>query len=326
MSKHWLVSFGLVMGLMVSSGVQGQEVTAHSETTHSEQNAAIELDEAALAEIERLRAEVERLLSTVPPSLHDRVRELLLTSSEPSALESATPVSDGTAADEAEPVVAAAGVDSAADPAPPVSTESKSRDVAEAVAEAGDGPVIESSKIEPAKSEPSEIEPSKRQGPSLHAQRVSRRPTCNSLDPLDENGDGKINAQDRYWRYLYVWIDQNRDGQRQDKEVESAYAAGVREIANSLGIFYRKKGSVGEIRRDKTLLLDLAGNGFGAGRRPDDGVLMVDTDGLGRGDGPQVLAANGAPVEGIAPFVAGWKMRLGDGQVLAINCPPGGSE
>lgn len=309
--RYWLVCLCMIICLMGAVGAYAQSAGANADPVGGASPG--ELDEAALAEIDRLRLEVERLLSTVPSSLHDQVRELLLapsTSVEAAPSEVPAPevpapevpgtsIRDDAAVEAAEPGSSVAEMDSPRDSVTP--EEVKAEEVAEAV-----------------------TEPSKQQGPTPQTRRQSRRPTCNSLDPLDENGDGKINAQDRYWRYLYVWIDHNRDGQRQEKEVESVYAAGVREIANGLGIFYRKKGSVGEIRRGDTLLLDLAGNGFGSGRRPDDGVLMVDADGLGRGDGPQVLDADGADVTGIEPFVAGWQMRLADGGVLTLNCPGGG--
>lgn len=305
-SGRWLV-FLLVLCPASVVGALAQDGAAGSASDREAQQE--ELDAASLAEIERLRDELERLLSTVPPSLHDRVRELLLTSPGPAQGEGhevlgtpsqvpGTPISDPPVVEQALADGAEAEPGAAPDPAPPVTPTEEPEPIAE-----------------PA------IEPSKQQGPNPLARRQSRRAACNTLDPLDENGDGKVNAQDRYWRYLYVWVDQNRDGRRQDKEVQSAYAAGVREIETGLGGFYRKKGGLGEIRRGEALLFDLAGNGFGGGRRPDDGVLMVDADGLGRGDGPKVLDASGAAVQGIEPFEAGWQVRLADGKILAINCP-----
>lgn len=332
--RYWLVCLCMIICLMGAVGAYAQSAGANADPAGGASPG--ELDEAALAEIERLRLEVERLLSTVPSSLHDQVRELLLAPT--TSVEAAPPEVPGasissTSINTAEAVPSEAVPSEAPEvPAPEVTGISIRDDAAVEAAEPGSSVAERDSprdSVTPEEVRAGEVaeavtEPSKQQGPTPQARRQSRRPTCNSLDPLDENGDGKINAQDRYWRYLYVWIDHNRDGQRQEKEVESVYAAGVREIANGLGIFYRKKGSVGEIRRGHTLLLDLAGNGFGSGRRPDDGVLMVDADGLGRGDGPQVLDADGAEVTGIEPFVAGWQMRLADGQILTLNCPGGG--
>lgn len=151
--------------------------------------------------------------------------------------------------------------------------------------------------------------------------RASRRPLCNSLDAFDENGDGKVNAQDRYWRHLHLWIDGNRDGQRQEKEIQSAYGAGVREISTRLDVFYGRKGSLGEIRIGEGFLFDLGGDGFGDSRRPNDGLLLVDAEALGRGDGPQILDGSGHAVTVMAPFAADWTFRWADGSELKTSCP-----
>ena len=102
--------------------------------------------------------------------------------------------------------------------------------------------------------------------------------------------------------------------------MESAYDAGVREIARELDVFYRRKGSLGEIRRGELLLFDIGGDGFGGGRRVDDGALAVDADALRRGGGPNLVDADGAPIEGIRPFAPGWRIELG-GETLSLTCP-----
>lgn len=148
-----------------------------------------------------------------------------------------------------------------------------------------------------------------------------RSKRCNTLDFLDDNGDGKISASDRHWRHLYLWIDKNRDSQQQEKEIISAYEAGVRGIALDLETFTRKKGSLGEIRVDERLLFDLDGNGFGDHRRNDNGMLLVDATALARGGGPQILGPGNEPATGVLPWSGGWSVRLADGTSTALTCP-----
>lgn len=246
------------------------------------------LDAATVQEIERLRAEIERLLATLPEASRDEALDLLW--GEPKAATDS-----------------AAGQQTPLDPQPQV-------DTVVAIAEPAE-PAESAEPAEPvATTEPDSVE-------LPTAPTRGRRAPCNTLDVFDENGDGKVSGLDRYWRYLYVWVDDNRDDRRQDKEIESVYEAGVREIGRRLDVFYRKKGGLGELRIRRNILLDLAGDGFGGGRRPDDGVLLVDADGLGRGDGPKVVDGSGAPVTGKAAIVAGWRFRLADGSELAIRCP-----
>lgn len=151
--------------------------------------------------------------------------------------------------------------------------------------------------------------------------RRRRARKCNTLDFLDENGDGQISAADRHWRHLYLWIDKNRDSTRQEKEIVSAYAAGVREIALDLETFTRRKGALGEIRRGEGLLFDLGANGFGQSRRVDDGLLLIDTEALARGNGPRILGPDRNPIRSVAAWARGWSVRLDDGSEAALTCP-----
>ncbi len=152
---------------------------------------------------------------------------------------------------------------------------------------------------------------------------LKRRPvreTCNTLVPLDENGDGRISAADRLWRHLYVWTDKNKDRQMQEKEVESAYARGVREISTSVETFIRSKGNLGEIRIKENIVLDLRGDGFSERSRQDDGVLLIDASAVARGDGPEILDDRGAVLGDLQPFRAGLQVRTGD-QITPLSCP-----
>ena len=149
-----------------------------------------------------------------------------------------------------------------------------------------------------------------------------RPPRCNTLLPLDENGDGKVSASDRHWRHLYLWEDANGDGVAQEREIESAYERKVREIELDLDVFYRRKGSFGEIRKtDAGLRFDLDGNGFGDGRRDDDAILALDATALRRGAGPDLQGEDGASLEGIVPLRRGQRLVEGDGAAVVFDCP-----
>ncbi len=150
--------------------------------------------------------------------------------------------------------------------------------------------------------------------------RRSRRAPCNTLRPLDENGDGKISSADRYWRHLYVWTDKNGDRQVQDREVESAYHLKIREIAVSLETFIRIKGGLSEVRVEDQVVLDLRGDGFSERARRDDGVLVIDAGALARGDGPRLLGPGAEPLGGFVPFRSGLSLEL-SGEVTELNCP-----
>ncbi len=150
--------------------------------------------------------------------------------------------------------------------------------------------------------------------------RRSRRPECNTLRPLDENGDGRISAADRYWRHLYLWTDRNGDRQPQEREVASAYDRRVREIAVSLETFIRSKGGLGEIRIEEAVVLDLRGDGFAERARRDDAVLVVDATALSRGGGPRLLGPGGEALEGYQPFRSGLRLDVA-GELTEITCP-----
>ena len=145
-----------------------------------------------------------------------------------------------------------------------------------------------------------------------------RRPSCNFLEMLDENGDGRLTALDRHWRHLYVWSDKNGDRQAQENEVDSVYARDIREISTHLTTFVRKKGTVGDIRVEDFLRLDVRGDGFGG---VDDGILVVNATRLKRGSGPELRSAAGEGLEGFQPFQEGLTVQIGDGEATELVCP-----
>ena len=158
-------------------------------------------------------------------------------------------------------------------------------------------------------------------GPLPLLRRRNQRPACNTLHILDENADGKISSQDRNWRHLYLWTDKNADGQRQEREIESTYDRGVRELSLSLETFIRTKGGLGEMRLDEHIVLDLRGDGFSDRARRDDGILLLDATSIQRGEGPKLLGPEGEVLDGYQPFRPGLRLQSATGQVTSLNCP-----
>ncbi len=151
--------------------------------------------------------------------------------------------------------------------------------------------------------------------------RRPQRASCNALAPLDENGDGRVSAADRYWRHLLIWIDKNNDGLMQEKEIDSAYARGVREITNSFETFIRTKGTLGEIRVSQNVVLDLRGDGFSERSRRDDGVLLIDASAIARGTGPKILDDRSTVLTDAQPLRAGLQVRFADDRITSLSCP-----
>ncbi len=166
---------------------------------------------------------------------------------------------------------------------------------------------------EPPAVEPPAVEPP----PPPPPPRRRRRRSCNTLLAFDENGDGKVDVADRYWRYLYLWIDRNGNGQVEERETLIPFDRKVRHISVDLETFEKTKG-IGEIHLGETVTLDLKGDGFGG---DDDAVLVVDATALGRRGGPRLLDAEGRVLEGIVTFRRGLALRDAAGGVVALDCP-----
>jgi len=155
------------------------------------------------------------------------------------------------------------------------------------------------------------------------ARSPAARAACNTLEPFDTREDGRIDSGDRYWRYLYLWTDENGDGEVTEGEVRSVFEAGVRNISVRLDRFEGKEGSVGLLRVDRWIVLDPLGDGFSGGvtGRTDDGALTVDAGALGRFSGPQLLDPDGRPLAGMQPFRPGLSLREASGRVIELSCP-----
>ncbi|MEM1176864.1 MAG: hypothetical protein AAGM22_00850 [Acidobacteriota bacterium] len=156
---------------------------------------------------------------------------------------------------------------------------------------------------------------------------ISRRGACRTLGPFDTDGDGKLTGLDRYWRHFYLWTDVNENRKLDEREVESPYERGIREIDVALRSFVRGKGKrkrALEIQLEEHILLDVGGDGWtGADPRGDDGALAIDTSALRKAGGPDVRDSRGRTLEGVQPFRPGWVLRLTDGSEIQANCPKG---
>jgi hypothetical protein len=141
-----------------------------------------------------------------------------------------------------------------------------------------------------------------------------RRGRCNALKVFDDNRDGVLDAADGVWRFLYLWNDRNGNGQVDKKEVDSAFARGVRTIAADLGSFEHKKGWAGDIDVTDTVTFDFA--------RKDQPVLVIEAGDFNRGDGgPKLQGPDGQPLTGTLPFTGGWQLVYPDGTRVTLDCP-----
>lgn len=265
------------------------------------------LDAATAEEVQALGEAIRALLEGLPPDQRDAVRRQLGAALQTPEMPTEAPAqAEGKVTAEPAPIDTAVTEKATAEP---VVTEPAVTETVVAETAAAETTVTEVA--------PQAVPPVA--APPARPTRV-RKPRCNTLLPFDENADGKITSLDRHWRHLYLWTDRNRDGAIQDKEIESAYERGVREIAADLDSFYRKQGSLGEIRWRERILFDIGGDGFGESRRVDDGALAFDADALRRGDGPDLLDAAGQPVTGTKPLASGWSLRW-DGETTSFDCP-----
>lgn len=138
---------------------------------------------------------------------------------------------------------------------------------------------------------------------------------CNTLRLLDTTGDGILSGSDRFWRYLRLWIDGNRDGIVQESEALHPFEFGIIEISGRLNVFHTDKKGVGDIRRDDRLYFEPLG------KKRETGILMVDATRIQRGDGLNLLAEDRERLEGLQAFRAGLSLRAADGETLHLNCP-----
>lgn len=139
---------------------------------------------------------------------------------------------------------------------------------------------------------------------------------CNLLRPFDFDDDDLISSRDRYWRYLALWRDVNRDGQPQEAELTDLYDAGIQDVSVELDSFRYADGGSGRVDLGRWVRVGVGGGPFG-----EAPILTVDTTRLARGTGPAVLPRDSdEPLEGIQPIEPGWRLRWRDGKVLVLTC------
>ncbi len=270
----------------------------------AQEEPATQPPEEIVERILELHGQIEQLLAALAPEARDELRRRL------ARLEGAEP---------GQPLPAVPAPDQIVEAPPPERAPTPAAPAASPTAEADPG-AMEAPESAPVTAVAAATHPPPASEIPKLIRRRSRRAECNTLRPLDENGDGKISSADRYWRYLYLWTDKNSDSQVQEREVESAYDRRVREIAASLETFIRTKGGLGEIRIEDRVVLDLKGDGFSERARGDDGVLVVDATALRRGDGPRLLGPGGETLDGFQPFRSGLRLEA-SGNVLELSCP-----
>ncbi len=292
--------------------------------------------EEIVEQILELQRRIEELMAALPPEVRAELRRRLAEAPSPvaTAAPAETAVEPAVTATEVVAPIAEAVTEPTAETAEPAVVEPATETAVEAIAETATAPETHAGGT-PAPQETAPAVPTAAAAPSAAPaatappsgeglprliRRRSKRPPCNTLRLLDENGDGIVSSADRYWRYLYIWSDKNGDGQIQEREVASAYDRKIREIAVSLETFARIKGGLGEARVEDRIVLDLRGDGFNDRARRDDGVLAVDAGALARGDGPRLLGAGGEVLEGFVAFRAGLRLEI-SGQVTELNCP-----
>lgn len=139
---------------------------------------------------------------------------------------------------------------------------------------------------------------------------------CNLLRPFDFDDDDLIGARDRYWRYLALWRDANRDGEAQEGELTDLYEAGIQDVAVDLGSFRYADGGSGRIDLGRFIRLGIDDRPFG-----EAPVLTVDTSRLARGTGPRIFVpGSDEPLKGVHPIERGWQLRWDDGRTMVLTC------
>lgn len=132
---------------------------------------------------------------------------------------------------------------------------------------------------------------------------------CRPLAPFDTDGDGRVTARDRYWRYLHVLP----QGSADRASAEDVYAAGVRGVDTDLSGFELEDGGRGRVSVSGFITLDFDEPGRSPGR------LAVDASRLARGAGPELLPEDDdTPLTGLQPLEPGQRLRYDDGRVETL--------
>ena len=139
---------------------------------------------------------------------------------------------------------------------------------------------------------------------------ADRGPRCRPLAVLDTDGDGQVSGSDRYWRHLYLRLD--------DGETSSLFDLDIRQIAVELDVYTTDRDFVGDVSVGDEAVFHLVPRRRG----PSRGSLAIDADGLRRGEGPSLVDREGRPLEGIQVLSAGSALVDADGNTHTIRCGP----
>jgi hypothetical protein len=147
-------------------------------------------------------------------------------------------------------------------------------------------------------------------------QRSPAAPGCNTLLSFDWDGDGSVSGADRYWRHLYLWVDENGDGSMAESEVRHLFYHDVRALSVDLDRYTGHEGISGDVDVDTSAIrLRLVSS-----KGDEDGVLVVDASGLARGGELELVDAEGTPLAGLQAFAPGQALRSND-EAVALDCP-----
>ena len=244
--------------------------------------------ERIIEEILRLRGEADALLEALSPELRDEVEhrweELQAAPPEDLGEGASDPVSsiaDSPEPDDTAPVPAEVGATAVPEPELETEAEVQSPAALEVVPEP-----------EPAKE-------------------------CDSLGPLDTNGDGVISASDRNWRYLRLRAD---IGGRSTNmvDLESLYDLDIREIDVNLRFYKLSDGAAGDIFIDDRIRFELLSKRKSSRRSM---ILFIQASRLARSGELRLVDPSGALLAGDQPLAPGVALQTAEGKRLPLLCP-----
>jgi len=250
--------------------------------------------ERIIEEILRLRGEADALLEALSPEIRDEVerRWKELQASPPESLGVGEPEPASSIADSPEPddTVSVPGeVGATAVPEPELEPEAEDQSTAT------------SEMVSEPEPEP-EPEPAKE---------------CDSLGPLDTNGDGVISASDRNWRYLRLRAD---TGGRSTNmvDLESLYDLDIREIDVNLRFYKLSDGAAGDVFIDDRIRFELLSKRKSSRRSM---ILFIQASRLARSGELRLVDPSGALLAGDQPLAPGVALQTAEGKRLPLLCP-----
>ncbi len=254
--------------------------------------------ERIIEEILQLRGEAEALLETLPPELREEVERRWLELQVVPPEVPAETVSRPAPAVEVPPEPDLGPEDSAPLPAEMAPAQEPTPEP-EPETELEPAPESRPSAISEVEPEP---EPAK---------------ACDSLGPLDSNGDGVISASDRNWRYLRLRADIGGKSTSMG-DLESLYDLGIREIDVNLRFYKLDDGFKGDITIDDRIRFELAGKRKSSRRSM---ILFVQASRLARSGSLRLVDASGALLAGDQPLAPGVALQTAEGKRLPLLCP-----